>query len=76
MATQSHPAPERESEFVSTKEAAHILDVSVWTIYRLRAAGKLHGFKIGAKIRRYRRADVIGLLEEMPSISDLDDFQW
>lgn len=38
---------------ITTKEAAELLGVSVWTVYHWTADGYIPHYKLGAKLNRY-----------------------
>jgi excisionase family DNA binding protein len=54
---------------MSTKHAARVLGVSVWTINKLHRAGKIHGYKPGAvATRRDGRASNAALVLDAESV--------
>lgn len=50
-------------EVLTTEEAAALLRVSVKTVYRLVAAGRLPGRKVG-RSWRFHRSDLVALVRE------------
>ncbi len=59
--------PQPGEEFISIRDAAQLLGVSVMTVRRMLYAGELQAFKVrGEKTYRLRRADVEALKQPQP----------
>ena len=56
------PKDKQESEFMTVKELAEMLGITVMTVYRWLKAGKLPHYNFG-KTKRFRRAEVEAFLK-------------
>lgn len=54
--------PAEPAEWLDTAGAAELLGVTTRTIRKLASAGKLTASKVGPKLLRFRRADVLAYL--------------
>jgi excisionase family DNA binding protein len=52
-----------EDRLLTVKEAAEILRVTEWTIYRLMKRGQLPFIKVGKRFTRIRRRDLEAFLD-------------
>jgi excisionase family DNA binding protein len=59
------PHPEAQEVF-SASQAAVFLGVTRQTVYRYFADGKLPGFRLAGNDLRFRRSDLLALLEPLP----------
>lgn len=57
-----------EKALFRVEEAAEVLSVSRWTIYRWVAEGRLRGTKIGKGSLRIFRESIVGLIEDNENI--------
>ena len=60
------------TELLDIKQAAALLHVSETSLRRWTNAGRLRSFRVGGRReRRFRRADLLALLEEHPAGDDI-----
>jgi DNA-binding transcriptional MerR regulator len=64
MHTIQNKSAYMNAEFISREEAAEIAQVCKHTIRNWEKAGLIKAARINSRIIRYRRADIIKLLEE------------
>ncbi len=61
------PPPE-EVEYITRKETAQILGVSLPTLNEYTKTGTIQGYKCGARSIRYRKSEVLGSFEKLQQV--------
>jgi excisionase family DNA binding protein len=62
-----HPSPEVKTEYLTRKEVAALLRISIPTLHQLIKTGKLKGYRIGGRVL-FNKAEVEGSLEEIETL--------
>ena len=66
---KSQTRTEPEPEFLAPKEAAELIGVHPLTIRRAIAAGDLPASRLGPRLIRVKRSDVLAMLRPIPTAS-------
>ncbi len=64
MPPRARPKVDRGEPYLSVKDAAALLDVSIRTIYNMLSSGRLRGYKVHKQGIRIKRSDLEAALTE------------